>query len=280
MLPERKFADFAHFWKVGGNRGRLSASSPRSVISLRVHAEYASHSAVLCSSQSSNFVCKKKATKTGFSHCTKMVSVKPHNDFSRPLVDKRVVWFNRNHFCEMRTHSFHNASTCDRFCDRLFVFQETRRDSCLFSLLLSTDLLVWFVSREIVAISDRLKHMKFTLISVWGPRTPTFVQPKKNSKLQKDRDHSTLSTPREYRAYLFRSSDERHVCVSEEDEHFGPTASHSTPPPAEQMVVPMTPNCCLAKAACDMRLEPILLCSLAQDRNWLQTKSIWTKTSW
>ena len=33
---------------------------------------------------------------TGFSHCTKMVSVKSHNDFSRPLVEKGVVWLNRN----------------------------------------------------------------------------------------------------------------------------------------------------------------------------------------
>ncbi len=30
-------------------------------------------------------------TKTGFSHCTKMVAVKSHNDFSRPLVEKGVV---------------------------------------------------------------------------------------------------------------------------------------------------------------------------------------------
>ncbi len=29
--------------------------------------------------------------KTGFSHCTKMVPVKSHNDFSRPLVEKGVV---------------------------------------------------------------------------------------------------------------------------------------------------------------------------------------------
>ncbi len=29
--------------------------------------------------------------RTGFSHCTKMVPVKSHNDFSRPLVEKGVV---------------------------------------------------------------------------------------------------------------------------------------------------------------------------------------------
>ncbi len=28
---------------------------------------------------------------TGFSHCTKIVPVKSHNDFSRPLVKKGVV---------------------------------------------------------------------------------------------------------------------------------------------------------------------------------------------
>ena len=31
------------------------------------------------------------ASPTGFSHCTKMVPVKSHNDFSRPLVENGVV---------------------------------------------------------------------------------------------------------------------------------------------------------------------------------------------
>ena len=35
--------------------------------------------------------CFVKIWMTGFSHCTKMVPVKSHNDFSRPLVEKGVV---------------------------------------------------------------------------------------------------------------------------------------------------------------------------------------------
>ncbi len=49
---------------------------------------------------------------TGFSHYTKMVPVKSHNDFSRHLVEKGVVWLNRNLFVEwepisttMRAHT-------------------------------------------------------------------------------------------------------------------------------------------------------------------------------
>ncbi len=55
--------------------------------------------------------------RTGFSHCTKMVPVKSHNDFARPLVEKRVVWLNRNPFCKVRTHFYHDATTHDWWCD-------------------------------------------------------------------------------------------------------------------------------------------------------------------
>ncbi len=57
---------------------------------------------------------------TGFSHCTKMVPVKSHNVFSRYLIEKGVVWLNRNPFCAVRTHFYH-ASTNDRFCERRVV---------------------------------------------------------------------------------------------------------------------------------------------------------------
>ncbi len=42
---------------------------------------------------------------TGFSHCTKMVPVKSHNDFSRPLVH----------------HFYRDASSYDMFRDRRVV---------------------------------------------------------------------------------------------------------------------------------------------------------------
>ncbi len=48
---------------------------------------------------------------TGFSHCTKMVPVKSHNDFPRPLVENGVVGFHRNPICKVRTHFYHDAST-------------------------------------------------------------------------------------------------------------------------------------------------------------------------
>ncbi len=45
-----------------------------------------------------------------------MVPVKSY-DFSRPLVKKRVVWLNRNHFCSGWTHFYHNEVTYERLCD-------------------------------------------------------------------------------------------------------------------------------------------------------------------
>ncbi len=57
--------------------------------------------------------CHIEHTLTGFSHCIKIVPVKSHNDFSRPL----VVWLNRNLSCQVRTNLHHDASTYDRFCD-------------------------------------------------------------------------------------------------------------------------------------------------------------------
>ncbi len=54
-----------------------------------------------------------------------MVTVKSHNDFWRPLVEKGVVWLNRNHFCKVRTHFYHDAIKHERFCDRGVV------ESCL-----------------------------------------------------------------------------------------------------------------------------------------------------
>ncbi len=43
-------------------------------------------------------VVERTVKKTGFSHCTKIVPVKSHNDFSRPLVEKGVLGLNRNLF--------------------------------------------------------------------------------------------------------------------------------------------------------------------------------------
>ncbi len=48
----------------------------------------------------------------------KVVPVKSHNNFSSPLVETEVVWLNRNRFCKVRTHFYHDASTYDWFCDR------------------------------------------------------------------------------------------------------------------------------------------------------------------
>ncbi len=50
-----------------------------------------------------------------------MVPMKSHEDFSRLLVKKRVVLLDRIHFCKVRTHFYHNASTRRRFCDRRVV---------------------------------------------------------------------------------------------------------------------------------------------------------------
>ncbi len=57
--------------------------------------------------------------RTGFSHCTKLVPVKSHNDFFRPLVKIGVVWLNRNPFCNLGETPFlpwceHTRLVCDR----------------------------------------------------------------------------------------------------------------------------------------------------------------------
>ncbi len=45
-----------------------------------------------------------------------MVPVKSYNDFSRPLVEKRFVWLNRNLFCSGWTHFYNNEVTYERLC--------------------------------------------------------------------------------------------------------------------------------------------------------------------
>ncbi len=54
--------------------------------------------------------------QTGFSHCTKRVPF-----FSGSLVEKGVLWLNRNPFWKVRTHFYYDASTYDRYCDRRVV---------------------------------------------------------------------------------------------------------------------------------------------------------------
>ncbi len=53
-------------------------------------------------------------------------SSETHNNFSRPVVAKRIVSLNRNHFCEVRTHFYNSANTHDRFCDRRVVQYEVQ----------------------------------------------------------------------------------------------------------------------------------------------------------
>ena len=54
-----------------------------------------------------------------FTHAAKMVPVKSYNDFSRPLVEKRVVWMNRNHFSSEWSHFYHNKVMYERLHDRI-----------------------------------------------------------------------------------------------------------------------------------------------------------------
>ncbi len=50
-----------------------------------------------------------------------MVPVKSYNDFSGPLVEKRVVWVSRNHSGSVWTHFYHKKVTYERLCDRSVV---------------------------------------------------------------------------------------------------------------------------------------------------------------
>ncbi len=93
-----------------------------------------------------------------------MVPVKAYNDFSRPLVKKRVVWLNRNHFCSVWTHFYHNAFM--RSCTRGLMIPH---DRSVVELLLQ-GVATWIQSTlqaELSGRSIKIRHITPQLYT-WG----------------------------------------------------------------------------------------------------------------
>ena len=60
----------------------------------------------------------KGGRKTGFSHCTKVVPVKSHNEFFETFGQEKSCVISQEPFCEVKTHFHHDVSTHNWLCDR------------------------------------------------------------------------------------------------------------------------------------------------------------------
>ncbi len=96
--------------------------------------------------------------------------------FSRPLVEKGVVWFNRNPFCTVRTRFYHDASTHDRFYDPRVVEHDSHWGSCKISAELSD---LWLKSAGFVSDSSHSRSLCEKLLSsTWlETKSPTDLVP-------------------------------------------------------------------------------------------------------